>query len=643
MTFYSKAFAAQVVFLLSLIGPCWATTPCTLATTSVGWTWQNCPGPQANICKMVDLAVADDSQSIQHGCDGTRDTLVCNKYGGGGTCWNNWATALNSDLQQLGFNSAGMYSYRYHSNYPAGGVPYVPTYGLGGYLMENSVHNGFGPYNVKDITYIPSPSGMKCGSTYGAGSAPGSQADPYDPNFQTGATALMAGDFYLGWDFTKASYVVPEEADYMYTMDNCCGSINSHPDGMLVLASSNPMVTTSRNGFSFTDHELYAKQAMEAYLVAKYTTIAAMNTAWGTSYTTFGTSDSGGLSGITSGTYASWGTGTGFLDENGTNLVKSGLSCSGASGNGLQESDSWAPTGHTQIQTDIDGFINSYAGTYASKVRTAWLAACGSVCPPEFMPLYDGPANSTDSAYAGMASSVEGFWIAPPYYSTPTTIAARVQQIINNDGGKPVIFGQYYTADPDSWPNESCSGNYGGDCKSTQAARALRWVQAGQAVLPLKNPSGKYAVVGLSHYGLYDDCTISGSENLGLRTPNDNAYDGSAASTATSSGSCPTTPTALTMPYICLDTNGNYEGLTQNGTTGSSPTFSTTYGAFLTTGSAIFRNEGSYTPYPENDSGHSGNSGNVLLPVAQFQTGNLCDPSSTQTAPAATLMSDVKP
>lgn len=613
----------------------------TLSTTGTGWTWTSVPGPTPSFCKVVDVAVVDDEQSLQHGCDGSHDqNVVCSKYKGSACSsvndpagWVPWAQAMSTQLQQYGFNSVGMYSYRYLQKFPTGGIPYVPTYGLGGYLMQNSVHNGFGPYNVKDIMWSTNYSGMHC-APVARGSAPGAQADPYDPNFQLGASALLNGDFITGWDFSKASYVIPEEADYLFSMDSCCGNINSHPDGMLVLAESNPSVSVSRNSFTWSDHELYAKQAMEAYLQAKYTTIAALNTAWfGTTvYTTFGTSDAGGLAGITSGAYASWGTGTGFLDENGTNIIKSGLSCGGASGNGLQESDSWAPTGHTQIQTDIDGFINSFAATYAQKVQIAWKAACGSTCPPEFMPFYDGPANSNDSVYAGAAPYVDGLWIAPQYDTTPTVIGARVQQMLNNSGNTPFIFGQYYAADPDAWPNIACNGNVGSDCQTSQALRGARWVAAYQAVQRLKNPSGKYPIVGFSHYGLYDDCSLtSAAQDIGIASLNANFYDGSEATTATSSGSCPTTPTAETIPYICFD-GTNYEGLTQAGTTGSSPSWNTTLGGQTTTGGAIFFNEGPYTPYPENDASHSGNFGNALLPITQFQTGNLCDPAAS-TAP----------
>ena len=59
--------------------------------------------------------------------------------------------------------------------------------------------------------------------------------------------------------------------------------------------------------FTTSDHndpKLYAKYAWSAFLQKKYDTIAALNAAWGSDYTSFG--DDGG-----------YGAGTGVLDEDG--------------------------------------------------------------------------------------------------------------------------------------------------------------------------------------------------------------------------------------------------------------------------------------------------------------------------------------
>ena len=137
----------------------------------------------------------------------------------------------------------------------------------------------------------------------------------------------------------------------------------------------------------------------------------------------------------------------------------------------------------------------------------------------------------------------------------------------------------------------------------------------------MQNPAGKYAVVGFEHWSMWDSWSQGG--DFGLFTDNDNAYDGSAASTATSSGSC-STNTNYTQPAICQDSNGNYQGSAVNSCTsgGSSPTWNTNFNGLTTNDcSCTWFNEGPYTPTAE-----STNWGNTLLPMAQFFTAGICDP-----------------
>jgi len=611
-----------------------------LQTTPVGWQFVAPDGAVA--CKYNAVSKVDDTDLQSAGTDGE----VLNKYSGS---WATWAQQQSNRLASLGFASAGLYSYRYAQNayHPAGGLPYVPTYGTSGYSMSDIAHDGIGPYHAKDLGFIPWPAGMKCGGNY----YQGSEIDPYDPNTATAFNNFLANDFMHGWNFTHAIAVVPDEADFLFGIDQANNPNNAHGDMGLIIASNSPMVLKSRPGsgfyssgaYTYTDHELYAKQALEAFLVAKYGTVGALNTAWGTNYTTFGTSDAGGLAGITNATYQSWGgnavcsasatpyacctgagagsctKGTGFLDEDGTHLIAGGVSCGGTTGNGIEESQSWGAV--PQIQTDIDAFTAALAGTYAQKLQSGWLAACGTTCPPMALPAYDGPWNGTASVYAAMAPYVDVFWIAPSFYNSIASFSAEVQNIINNDGGKPVIVANYFRASPDDWVSRGCDAGSGIDCVATEAIRGANTVTMAQDVLPLKNPSGKYAVIGLEHWSLYD--SHSEGRGFGLFTPNDNGYDGSAASTATSSGACATNH-AYTAPAMCQDSNANYQGLAEAScTSGSaSPIWNTNFnGLTKNDGSCTWFNEGPYTPSAE-----STNWGNTLLPMADFFTAGICDP-----------------
>ena len=589
-------------------------TAWSLQTTAVGW--QFVAPDQSVTCKYNGLGLVDDTPLGGH------SSTVLAKYGGS---WATWASQQSARMKSLGFNAADWYSYRYYSNWPTGGVPYVDSIPSSEYAIRDSGDGSLGSWHAKDAMYIPNPSGMKCGTSIYQGNG---TVDPYDPAWTTATSAMMAafGGGTNGYPSqSHAMAAILDETDSMVCYTEANNPHYSHADCGYVIAAQNPTAAHSPGWaggrFTYTDHELYAKQAMRDFLKTKYSnSIAALNTAWGTSYTTFDTSDAGGLAGITAGTYSSWGTGTGFLDENGTNIISSSQSCGGANGNGpTQGLDAWGKT--AQVKIDADAFVAAMAATYASTLRTAWLAGCGSTCPPEILPFYDGPyAPSTASVYEAAAPYTDIFMVAPYAYASVGAVQTEVQNIINADGGIPVIYENYLIANPNSYANTRCAASSYQDCQSTQALRGNLWASLDNSVLRLQNSSGKYAVIGFSHWELYD--YASQDNNTGLFTPNDNAYDGSAASTATSSGSCATNH-SYTQPAICQDSNGNYEGLAVTSCTSgaSSPTWNPNFNGNTNDGSCTWFNEGPYPPNPE-----SANWGNSLAPIANFNTGDICDP-----------------
>ena len=108
--------------------------------------------------------------------------------------------------------------------------------------------------------------------------------------------------------------------------------------------------------------------------------------------------------------------------------------------------------------------------------------------------------------------------------------------------------------------------------------------------------------------------------NFGLFTVNDNAYDGSAASTATSSGACATSH-SYTAPAICEDGNSDFESLTVASCTSGSlaPTWPASsvsnYGKQTADGSVHWFDDYTYTRYAEGASYGV----NALLPIANSQ------------------------
>jgi len=602
--------AAQAVTITVVTG----TNAWTLQPTQVGW--QFVAPDQSVTCKYNGLGLVDDTPL------GSHSSTVLAKYGGS---WATWASQQSARMKSLGFNAADWYSYRYYSNWPTGGVPYVDSIPSSEYAIRDSGDGSLGSWHAKDAMYIPNPSGMKCGTSIYQGNG---TVDPYDPAWTTATTAMMAafGGGTNGYPSqSHAMAAIIDETDSMVCYTEANNPHYSHADCGYVIAAQNPTAAHSPGWaggrFTYTDHELYAKQAMRDFLKTKYSnSIAALNTAWGTSYTTFDTSDAGGLAGITAGTYSSWGTGTGFLDENGTNIISSSQSCGGANGNGpTQGLDAWGKT--AQVKIDADAFLAAMAATYASTLRTPWLAGCGSTCPPAILPFYDGPYTpGTADIYSAVAPYTDIFMLAPYAYASVGAVTTEIQNIINADGGKPVIYENYLIANPNSFADTGCAASSYQDCQPTQDLRGSLWSSLNNAILRLKNPGGKYAVVGFSHWELYD--YASQDNNTGLFTPNDNAYDGSAASTATSSGSCATNH-SYTQPAICQDSNGNYEGLAVTSCTSgaSSPIWNPSFNGNTNDGSCTWFDEGPYPPNPE-----SANWGNSLAPIANFNTGVICDP-----------------
>jgi hypothetical protein len=407
-----------------------------------------------------------------------------------------WATAQNSRLQNWGFTAAGQYSYAYAANVPQNGLPFAPTDQVSGWVTRDDM-----PWHIKNIYQNPGPHQVCNSDLYY-----GSQADVFDPNAQNDYTAALAKYSWVN-SAPQAQMMVyfPEEADSLFGIDTV-----THTDLGYMIVSQNPMQTNDGSGYTYPNHTLWSKMALKTFLTNEYGTISALNAAWGTHYTTFDTSDSGGDSGIAAGTYASYGTGTGLLDESGSNVLPLNFNC-----NNINVSNSWSTT--PQIQTDVDNFVTTFAQTYGKILSTA-IGTSVPTHPPVFLPVYSGP----NSVYATLAPYVDGFWLA-----VDVTPPNEVQRIINASN-KPVIVNDYSVANPDS-PLAAFSDSACANCPpyATQADRGEGEVSWWKSILQLKNANGLYAVVGIEHWQLYDNNTEE--MNFGLVTADhDNPYDGSA-------------------------------------------------------------------------------------------------------------------
>jgi Putative Ig domain len=591
----------------------WALQP-----TQVGWQFV---APDSGItCKYVALSKVDDADAQSGGTN-------CPTYGGGANCdaqmqnkyagsWGTWANQQSDRLTNLGFTAAGTFSYRYGSNRGPSALPVASTNATSAYAMNSSASHTGTQNHIKNAAQVITPGSMVCGGSMYQG---GWEMDPYDPQAQAAMNSEMA--YWVsssGAFFGKSAIIaVPEDGDSMALTNQR----EYHVDGGLFILINNPMVKTGKDGHNYGDATYYVKQALSSYLQTKYGTIAALNAAWGTSYTTFLTSDSGGTAGIAAGTYTSYGTGTGLLDENGSHVISAAQQahCGGSGGNGPSTEDNWAT--NAQIKTDGEAFMaQDFAPTRANLEQSSYVAACGASCPPLFYPLYDGPGY----IYSAMQSYFSGFWLGFGVEQNNETLAHDEGEVayIAGQTTAPLIVADYIQSDADSQIGAhcgACSSSYGWGCQATQAAKASNMIAFWQDILPLKNTNGKFAVVGLEHWSMYD--SMSQCFGPGLFSLNDNAYDGSQASTMSSAASYSTSH-SYSAPAIVTDGIHIQSLRVASGTSGgSAPSWNANeYGQTLDN-TAKWLDIGSYTLIPEGS-----NFGNSVGPIRDFLAAGICDP-----------------
>ena len=642
------AFSLGMLFLLpaklTRAGSVW-----NLQSTTSGFEWVSPAG--AKVCKYAGVSLTDDSFLTYPGNTNGVPPQFTNAVPAKYPDWDAWARTQDSRLRSWGFNAAGMYSGRFSGgNHPADGLPYENGEGSSLYAMNQA------PY-VKNMWRIENPSGMVCGTRI----YPGLQADPFDPNAQSAYNKVLTNFTFGSWSNIMVG--LPEEADYLFGLNTVDGT---HADLAFIAAANNPMMkrgSAEIGSPTYTDTMLYTKTALRDYLAQKYgcagsadpaavnycgasqaaSALTALNNAWFGSqiYTSWNTTDPAGLTGIHNGTYAAWGSGTGFLDENGSHILSSTqkLNCGGAGGSGPANIDNWGAS--AQIKTDLQAFVAHFAGTYARIVRTAYYNNCGSSCPPMFFPVYDGPSY----VYQAMAPYADGFWVSP-FGLGLNNVVSEVKRIIaaaSIPGGKstPIILGDYATANPDSQFSSSIGG---GALYPSQSAKGSGLVSLWQSILHLQDINGKYVVVGLEHWPFYDQANEKWDGGL-VSSDADNPYDGSATNIAASKSTLWQANHAYTAPSIIFD-GTNFQalsgGITTSCTSGNTiPVWAARNGSATRDGTCLWRNEGPYPLKPEPAVGASATIpgkayGDAVTPIANFLNAGICDPGATSTPPDTT-------
>lgn len=422
------------------------------------------------------------------------------KYGSGTNDpnWNldvqTWAMYRGLRMQNWGFNSLGEYTGSEGTPiaskyYPANKIklPFIVMFNALLYEMNQPSTLGL-PEQVKNIV-----AGVPY-STYSG--YRGLLPDVFDPKFQQGYQATLAFQQQYYPNFGTSPWVLgitlddSDELSPLKTVDS------GHPHPIYMIATAMFSYTWQQNPkhAKYQDPVLHSKYAWSAFLQQEYGTIAKLNAAWGSNYTTFG--DSGG-----------YGSGTGLLDEDGRHTQWMGndpISLSNA-----------AP----QVAADMNSFLYRYGYQYASIAVTTirsydkhhliigpnMLNKMGVATRPQFVQAL---------ADAGVNVLALGY--------NPATGDMSQNNATYDQVGLPAFFWYSLSANADSplHPYVSSTSDY-----PSQAARAQQYDRDLQTFYASKGANGDHYVLGIDWWALTDGAPTQ-QTNWGLITNNDNAYDG---------------------------------------------------------------------------------------------------------------------
>jgi hypothetical protein len=632
---------AFFIFHFASLNTAQAATRWSLQPTASGFQWVSPSG--AVQCKYAAVSLVDKGlvtyAGNPYGTPPQFTNVVPAKY----PSWPAWAAAQNDRLKSWGFNAAGMYSYTFSSsNHPAGGLPFTIVFQVSGHATRDDY-----PYHIKNLNH--NYAGMVCGNSFWLPGG-GGQIDAYDPGLASAYMADLANEARNPWwDLSSTILYITEEADDLFGIDN----LYTHEDFGFDVLNGNPRQDVSAGGsHAYADHAVYAKLTLRDFLAGQYgcpgsadpsaanycgdaaaaAALDALNNAWfgRAVYTTWNTSDAGGLAGVHAGTYASYGQGAGLLDENGRNTVAAATK---SNCNLVKMNDAWSVT--PAIKADLHRYVVAFVQTYAQKLSAAWAQPVMQPHPPVVLPLYNGPSY----VYTAAAPYFDGFWISAGTSDVPRIIAAS-----SAPGGKsmPLIFGDYDSANPDSpWS----TSHEGGTGFNTQGAKGAGMVAAWRSALQQQDANGKYVVVGVEHWPFYDQANEQWDGGL-VTADGDNPYDGSASNVTATPGTVWQANHAYQAPALIYD-GTNYEALSGDLTgscaSGSSaPAWNPKMGGATSDGTCLWRNEGPYPLKPEagiaNTATIPGKAyGDAITPIADFLNGGICD-SGSPPPPAAPVI-----
>jgi len=533
-------------------------------TQKIGSRWHLCT-PAGNAFWMNSIYNVDASDSGTDYQGVVLANLANSKYQSGysGNATLNWALQTVRRMQSWGFNSLAEYANGWtlpvavNNEWPTSDytipvkLPFVGFAAATAYSMTNSGNYASQP--VKDLM-----AGVK---TTVYTNYRSQAADYWDPNFAQWLKNDVAADSWIqqGIKGPHNEYLIAfavDDTDYLQGFGAgpdfptvAYGMVSPGYDqphlGWVILVTAPTQSSNSSQGVTYATTTVYAKQKLSSWLSTNYGgSIAKLNTAWGSKYTTFGSA--GG-----------WGTGTGLLDEDGTCPAKGSGPC-------------WVPTdafrlagATSQMQSDLDAFLLLHAQNYFSTIKGILQAAMPGVlyAGPTSLGTWGTPPRRQVLQAASQYVDLLGLATMPPLCSNCTDLQQRVDFVTTYAGDKPWISWEGFPANADSYMSPFATPQ---DEFTTQAARGAAYQQRIQQLLgAADSTTGTYHLVGFQWWDLYD--MRGESTNWGMLTPRDDAYDGVSA-TKTAGADSWGYPTGCLTGYGCEQGNyGNFITPVTNG------------------------------------------------------------------------------
>lgn len=394
----------------------------------------------------------------------------------------NWALFTNKRLKAWGFNTLAEYSMAYNIK-SSEKLPWILFVRPAHYAL---LPNQYASSPTKDLMASAGPNYKG----YRGATVP----DVFDPSFASWIKGSLSGGapkdpWLLG--------IAIDDSDSLYGFgpgpEVNTGHTSVHIGWLSLVVDPEQTSNARLRVGSYSDKKVYTKFALADFLQRKYSNIQALNRAWGSHYTSFGSE--GG-----------WGKGTGLLDEDG--------------GSPWVGSDFALVGTQSRLRPDLDEFLYEYAKQYFSIVA----AAARHYAPDK---LLMGPA--TLNGWGGLTrpqvlrAAGEYLDIVQASINTQFILDRTAESI----GNKPLITWEGETANLDSGMWRTQRGfqtqMQRGEWYSNRILQDFRGTVTGSGIQP---------VIGEKFWALTD--SWAEKANWGLVSLLDNAYDGNEAVRAAS-------------------------------------------------------------------------------------------------------------